>query len=197
MPISSSWLQAPWDSLPEFLLSKWTLALIVLMEHPLWREDGPFVCNCCLALPAQSFWGPSPIGLMTTSQIRNFPTWRARSPYLYPPARGWSGYTHRDWVPFSSFLTTRRATVEVFDPASIRVYWPLQLGRSSDISSEQAHRKHRFQPFFRCCYGRLPSDSPDIFGMFTVRYQATVIVSLFVSRRLPSNSSISDNILSG
>jgi hypothetical protein len=41
------------------------------------------------------------------------PTWRTRSPYLYSPGTGWPGYTHRNWVPFSSFPTTRRATVEV------------------------------------------------------------------------------------
>jgi hypothetical protein len=30
-PISSSWREAPWDPLPEFLFSNWTLAVIVLM----------------------------------------------------------------------------------------------------------------------------------------------------------------------
>jgi hypothetical protein len=42
------------------------------------------------------------------------------SPYLYPPGTGWPGYTPRHWVPFSSPRTTRRATVEVFDPVSTR-----------------------------------------------------------------------------
>jgi hypothetical protein len=46
------------------------------------------------------------------------PTWRARSPYLYPPGTGWPGYTPRHWVPFSSPPTTRRE----FDPASTRDY---------------------------------------------------------------------------
>jgi hypothetical protein len=46
--------------------------------------------------------------------------WRARFPYLYPPGTGWSDYTPRHWVPLSSPPTTRRATVEVFDPASTR-----------------------------------------------------------------------------
>jgi hypothetical protein len=36
------------------------------------------------------------------------PTWRARSPYLYPPGTGWPSYTLRYWVPFSSSPTTRR-----------------------------------------------------------------------------------------
>jgi hypothetical protein len=32
--------------------------------------------------------------------------------------QGWPGYTPRHWIPFSSLPTIRRATVEVFDPAS-------------------------------------------------------------------------------
>jgi hypothetical protein len=42
-PISSSWRQAPWDPRPEFLLSKWTLAVIV------WREAESVAYNCCWA----------------------------------------------------------------------------------------------------------------------------------------------------
>jgi hypothetical protein len=51
------------------------------------------------------------------SQIWDSPTWRARSPYLYPPGTRWSSYTLRHWVPFSSPRTTHMATVEIFDPA--------------------------------------------------------------------------------
>jgi hypothetical protein len=42
------------------------------------------------------------------------PTWRARAPYKYPPGKGWYTYTPGHWVPFTSPLTTRRATVGVF-----------------------------------------------------------------------------------
>jgi hypothetical protein len=60
---------------------------------------------------------------MTTFYCLRFetpPTWRARSAYLYPPGRGSPIYTPSHWVPFSSPPTTRRTTVEVFDPASTR-----------------------------------------------------------------------------
>jgi hypothetical protein len=60
---------------------------------------------------------------MTTFYCLRFetsPTWRARSPYLYPPGTGWPDYTLRHWVPVSSPPTTRRATMEVFDPVSTR-----------------------------------------------------------------------------
>jgi hypothetical protein len=76
-----------------------------------------------LASPAQSFSGPSPAGLMTIfllSQIRDLPTRRARSLYFYLPGTGWPGYTPSYWVPFSSPPTARRATVDLFDPASKR-----------------------------------------------------------------------------
>jgi hypothetical protein len=57
-------------------------------------------------------------------RLETLPTWRARSPYLYPPGTGWSSYTPRYWVPFSSPPTTRRAMGEIFDPAST---WDLRL----------------------------------------------------------------------
>jgi hypothetical protein len=64
-----------------------------------------------------------PAGLVTTFYCLTFEpsaTWRARSLYLYPSGTGWLGYTPRHWVPFSSLPTTRRAKLEVFDPASTR-----------------------------------------------------------------------------
>jgi hypothetical protein len=65
-PISSSWRQFHWDSRPVILFYNWSLAVIVLLEHPLSRQDGSVVYNFCWASPAQSFSGPSPAGLMTT-----------------------------------------------------------------------------------------------------------------------------------
>jgi hypothetical protein len=90
---------------------------------PFWRKDGSVVYNCCWSSPAQSFSGPSPSGLMTVFYCLRFeipPTWRVRSLNLYPPGTGWPSYTPRQWVPFLSSPTTRRATVEVFEPASSR-----------------------------------------------------------------------------
>jgi hypothetical protein len=69
---------------------------------------------------AVRFTGQSPEGLMTTFYPLRFETsltWRTRSPHLYPPVTGWPGYTPRDWLSFPSPPTTRRSTVEVFNPA--------------------------------------------------------------------------------
>jgi hypothetical protein len=46
------------------------------------------------------------------SHLRFPPTWRARSPYLYPPGTRWPSYTPKHWVPFSSPLMTRRDPTE-------------------------------------------------------------------------------------
>jgi hypothetical protein len=61
------------------------------------------------------------------SHIRDSPNLEGQVPYLYLPGTGWPGYTPRHLVPFSSPPTIRRATVEVFDPASIWDYTKILL----------------------------------------------------------------------
>jgi hypothetical protein len=85
----------------------WTLAVIALMKHPLWREVVSVVYNCFWTSPAQSSSGPSSTGLMTIFyclRLETLQTWRARSPYLYPPGTGRPGYTPRHWVTFRRLL---------------------------------------------------------------------------------------------
>jgi hypothetical protein len=88
--------------------------------RPLWLENGFVDYNCCW-FTSSSFSEPSPAGLMFTFFCLIFetpPHWRARSPYVCRPGPGWPSYTPRYWVPHLSPFTTRRATVEVFEPAS-------------------------------------------------------------------------------
>jgi hypothetical protein len=59
-------------------------------------------------------------GHILLSQIRDTPNLEVQVTYLYPPGTGWPSYTPRHWVLFPSPPTTRRATVEVFEPASTR-----------------------------------------------------------------------------
>jgi hypothetical protein len=76
------------------------------------------------------------VGLITTFYYLRFetpPTWRARSPYLYPPGTEWLSYNLRRWVPFLSPPTASRATVEVFEPTSTQ-------GPDYIITSQ--HRQH-------------------------------------------------------
>jgi hypothetical protein len=91
--------------------------------RPLWRGR---VCRLqfLLALTSVVILGSESLGAhdhILVSQIRDSPpTWRTRSPCLYPLGTGWPSYTPRHWVPVSSPRTTRRTTVEVFEPASSR-----------------------------------------------------------------------------
>jgi hypothetical protein len=120
-PVSSSWRQAPWDWMTSnFVFQLNTSSYTPYVTSSL-TEDRSVVYSCCWSLPAQSFSGPSPLGLMTTSyclRLKTPLTWRARSRYLYPPGTGWPGYALRHWVPFLSPPMTRNAMVEVFNPTS-------------------------------------------------------------------------------
>jgi hypothetical protein len=66
------------------------------------------VCNLLYnyfwALPEQSLLGRSPAELRPyfTVSSETPPTWRARSPYLYPPGTGWPSYTPGQWVPLTN-----------------------------------------------------------------------------------------------
>jgi hypothetical protein len=44
------------------------------LGRPLWREDGSAVCNCYWSSPAQSFSGPSPVGLVAVFYTLTFDT---------------------------------------------------------------------------------------------------------------------------
>jgi hypothetical protein len=100
----------------------------------------------------------------TVSDSRILKTWRAKSPYLHPPGTGWHGYTPRHWVPFTSPPTTRRATVEIFEPAFPRASREIFLICAYEIQFVP-HRKHITSPlqFFFHCKGlkREPDRSPS------------------------------------
>jgi hypothetical protein len=92
------------------------------VERPLWRENGSVFCICC--------W-PPPGSL---------------SPVLVP-WDSWSSFTVSDvTLTFSSPPTTRRVTVEVFDPASTCLMTP-----SRYIASSRTAQKHRFQHLLHYC----------------------------------------------
>jgi hypothetical protein len=69
------------------------------------------------------------------------PTWRARSPYLYPPRTWWPNYMSRHWILFSSPPTTRRTTMEIF-AAVLVLLITSRLGLC---------RKHRFPYLLHSC----------------------------------------------
>jgi hypothetical protein len=95
--------------------------VLVSVGRFLWREDGSVFCMCCWPLPTQSFSGPSPLGLAAVI------------------------YCLRFEASVSSPPTTRRVTVEVFDPASTRVTFKRP---SSSLYNPSARTKQKTQPLY-------------------------------------------------
>jgi hypothetical protein len=89
---------------------------------PLWREDGSVIYCTISSGPFQSNHSWVQVPQISrpyfTVSSETPPTWRARSPYLYPPGTEWPSYTPWALGSLLSPLTTRRATVEVFKLAS-------------------------------------------------------------------------------
>jgi hypothetical protein len=74
----------------------------VILWCPLCREDGSAIYSAIASGPCQSSHSwvkvPQNSRLYFTVSSETPPTWRARSPYLYPPGTGWSSYTPGHWV---------------------------------------------------------------------------------------------------
>jgi hypothetical protein len=78
------------------------------------------------------------------------PTWRASFPYLYSPGRGWPDYTPKHWASFSSPSMSRRARVEVLDPASTRVTELPERGCPNCLDGNSSSRTTQ-ETFLLCC----------------------------------------------
>jgi hypothetical protein len=87
---------------------------LVFVGRPIWREDGSIFCICCWLLPAQSFSGPSPLGLATIFTVS----------YLR--------------LPFSSPSTTCRVMVEALGSAATRVTEYLSQSQSYIMTDGQS-----------------------------------------------------------
>jgi hypothetical protein len=71
---SLSWNKASiWGLRPDLHYCQ-TVACLFDVWRSLWREDGSVVYNCSWSSPAQSFSGPSPIGLVTIFYCLRFHT---------------------------------------------------------------------------------------------------------------------------
>jgi hypothetical protein len=78
---------------PANIFCNWTLALIVLMWHPLWLEDRCVVYNCCWSSPVQSFSGPSQVGLRPHFNVSDSRLPKPGDPVFISP-RNWVVQLH-------------------------------------------------------------------------------------------------------
>jgi hypothetical protein len=70
----------PLETHDQYFFFKSTVAVTVLMSHPLWREDWSVIYNCCWFSPAQSFSGPSTARQMNTCYYEWW--WVSTAPYI-------------------------------------------------------------------------------------------------------------------
>jgi hypothetical protein len=112
--VSMSWYRVPlWDLWPDIISCR-NFAVSNLRSCIYWAPSltrgrvSNMQCNHSIVRVAQK-----PKSYFTVSS-ETPPTWRARFLCWYPPETEWPSYTFGHWVPFTSSLTTRRDTVEVF-----------------------------------------------------------------------------------
>jgi hypothetical protein len=135
------------------------------------------------------------------SQIRDSPNLEGQVPYLYPPGTGWPGCNPRNWVPFSSPPTTRRATVEIFNPATT---WENSLTSkpASVITSTHGTRRntvHGLIPIVSMgirLFAKALLSNGCVYLLIINLLLAADVVSLFILRSLYSNRSTRYNITS-
>jgi hypothetical protein len=70
----TAWYKAPiWGLRPD-LYNSYDNYGFFFVRRPLWWEDGSDFYICCWPLPAQSFFGPTPLGLATILYCLTFET---------------------------------------------------------------------------------------------------------------------------
>jgi hypothetical protein len=106
----------------------------------LWREDGSVVYNCCRPSPAQSFSGPSPVGLATIFCCLRFETSLFVASFdsqgygwgIWPPSTRDSSRSHECTASYN----LHTAQIEVAKPkGSITVFHESTLSESISASN--------------------------------------------------------------
>jgi hypothetical protein len=140
------------------------------------------VYNCCSPSPAQSFKGPSPAGLMTIFyclRIKIPSTWSEIPIFITPQERG-GPVISPGTLFFSPPPTTRRSTVEVFEPTSkpgltsVTDWLHFTNCAAYNISARTTQKT----PFLCCCIQLLPCKH----ACLRSRYLLTAVVYLLISR---------------
>jgi hypothetical protein len=113
-PISSSWQQPLETHGQQLFLQLNTCVTLSLTRGWVCRLQLLLVLASAVILKSESRRTHNHILL---SQLRDTSNLEVQVPVFISPGPWWPSYIPKHWVPFSSPSTTRRATVEAFDPA--------------------------------------------------------------------------------
>jgi hypothetical protein len=116
--------------------------------HPIRREDGSVVYNCCWPSPGQSFSGPSPVGVKTIfcCPDSRLPQPGGPGPCIYiPQEQGSPVILPGTGFPFHRLLRL----AEVFEPTSTRT--AAQLTHCSNSSAYNILARTAQKTPFLCC----------------------------------------------
>jgi hypothetical protein len=98
---------------------------LALLGRPLWLENGSVFCVCCWPSPAQSFSGPSPLGLATIFYCLRFETSLFVATY---DSQGYSGgmrppnwHGRPSYLPYNFSARTEQKTLFPTVPLLLRV----------------------------------------------------------------------------
>jgi hypothetical protein len=140
---------------------------LVFVGRPLWREDESVFWICCWSSPG------------SLSRLR-------------VPRYSWPYFTVSDLrLLFSSPPTTRRVTVEVFDPASTRV-WPYECVLACPfITSEEPNRDHHFQQFM-LLHAYLLLREPWVNSVATLLFHYSGLQAVLTEMNVRSDSTVAD-----
>jgi hypothetical protein len=139
----------------------------------------------------QSFSGPSLAGLMTIFyclRLKTLPTWRARSPYLYPPVSEWPGYTPQALGSLfvSSYDSQGYPVGRAIQPRSGPTLLLLLRDVTAYVITQSLHSngctRHVSWQFRYCCVRTLPSNG--CFSASTVLALSKYATVLFYDIRL-------------
>jgi hypothetical protein len=128
-----------------FLL-RWDSCGFVDVGRSLWREDESVIYNCCWYSPAQSFPGPSPVGIVIIFYCLRFETSLAGASY---DSQGHGEgirprlHTGHEWIEITNellFITARE-----LPPRVLLLLFMNALSRKPCVNSEATANVHNFQ----------------------------------------------------
>jgi hypothetical protein len=153
------------------------------LGRPLWRDDGSAVCNCYWSSPAQSFLGPSPIGLVAIFYCLDSSLKVTVLKSITIPIFSYilsARTTHRKHSP--SIVARRRRHRKHVWRVRLRVHWSVTGTGRSGLHRKQPDLLLRVGPCLQSCFLATRWSNPLHHPVFSRVSQDTVRVCYIYCR---------------